>query len=365
MFLLALWLTSAIAHAGQISMKLSALRALPEAEQRPVLRDGLKKRAEILSNVHVKAHVENYGAPYINHTIGERREALGRHDEEYWKIGDSYRFSIVVYPRGDAKPLFTSDSHFDADKGITRMLGKHSQIRYFQARISNIHDNVTKFNQTALECLPGYVHGTKPTHLQYLLDNFDSAELLNEASIPYSVPGTVALRVIDPSIPNSNARTFWVSPEKDFMLLRWESRYDFPRSARGYLYTDTWVVEDTEVDGLWMPKVVQSASWSAQTKPDNRGAETLTLQEIQIGKVKEADLQVVFPDGTEVIDDFTQKAYVVGKSDRPIPLVNLQGIAKHQPKRAWPWGILLNVAVVVGLVGLLIARRRRARLAAT
>jgi hypothetical protein len=366
MFLLALWLTSAIAHAGQISMKLSALRALPEAEQRQVLRDGLKKRAEILSNVHVKAHVENYGAPYINHTIGKRRETLGRHDEEFWKIGDSYRFKLIDYPRDNAKPLFTSDSHFNAEEGVTRMLGKHSQIPYFQARIANAHDNVTRFNQSALKSLPGYVHGDKPTHLQYLLDNFEMAEVLDDASIPYNVPGTMALRVIDSSIPDSkDVRTFWVSPEKDFMLLRWESRYDSPKSARGYLYTDTWVVEDAEVDGLWMPKVVQSVSWSAQTKPDNRGAGMLTLQEIQIGKVKEADLQVVFPDGTEVIDDFTQKAYVVGKSDRPIPLVNLQGIAKHQPKRAWPWGILLNVAVVVGLVGLLIARRRRARLAAT
>jgi hypothetical protein len=349
-------------------MKLSALRALPEAEQRQVLRDGLKKRAEILSNVHFKVHVENYAAPYRSGKIGDRSKTYDRYDQEFWKLADCYRLKHTGFKGDETIALFTSESGFDARKGMSRTLGKHAEVPYPQARISNEHDNITRFNYYAM-FLPGFLHGTQPSHLQYLLDNFDKAELLVDDRTGHGPPEAITLRIAA-RLPSGrdDVRTYWLAPEKDFMFVRWERRKDWPpgMTPKRFQYTDMWVSEAEEVDSLWVPKVAYQVSWSEEKrKGDANGVTLITLHEMQIGKATEFDLVVNFPDGTEVIDDFTQKAYVVGKSDRPIPLVNLQGIAKHQPKRAWPWGILLNVAVVVGLVGLLIARRRRARLAAT
>jgi hypothetical protein len=353
--------------AGQLSMPLRALRQLPEAEQLKVLHDGLERRAEILSNVYYKSTVENYTRPYVSRSLGEQKTIFAHDEQEYWTIGDSYRFQDSTYIRDEKKPLSMGNSNFDAAKGIARMLGKHSQHPYPEGRISNIHDNATKFNEYAKRCLPGYLHGDRPTLMQYLMDNFDKATLVNDASVPCTVPGTIAIRIVDAESPNDvDTRTYWIAPERDFVIMRWERRDDYDKAKKLFIYSDDWVVDGAEIDGLWMPTFVQGATWTYKVPPQRAGTTDVKIQELRIGKVKEADLQVVFPDGTEVIDDFTQKAYVVGKSDRPIPLVNLQGIAKHQPKRAWPWGILLNVAVVVGLVGLLIARRRRrARLAAT
>lgn len=246
------------------------------------------------------------------------------------------------------------------------MLGKHAKLTRFQGRISNIHDNASRFNQYLLQCLPGYLDGNQPSQLQYLLDTFDQVETIDNAAAGVDLPDTIVLRISDYSDPKqSDTRTYWIEPAKDFMIVRLERRNDRQEGkTHRFLHSDIWVIESTEIDGIQVPRNVQWVGWSNRTKPDNCGVSVLTMTEMHIGKVKPSDLVVEFPDGTEVIDDFQQRAYVTGQVEKPLPLVNVQGIGKTDVRRALPWGIILNVTIVVGLAAILAMRKRRSRLKA-
>jgi hypothetical protein len=352
-----LMLAPTLCVAGTLSVTSTSFKTLGEQDQLQVLRSALHKRAEMLSNVCYKVHVENFIARYADQQIGDRQETISRYEQEFWKTFDGYRLKHAGYIGTEETPLFVSNSSFDAKNGSSRMLAEHSQVGFPQGRITSQHDNITKFNEYA-GFLPGFRQGTQASHLQFLLDNFEEVQLLKG-----SPPDVVALRIcMKPSSGGNDVRTFWLAPEKDFMVVRWEKRRDWQDGNR-FQCADMWVADEIEVNSIWMPNVIMEAGWSERTQPGRNGVMQLSLQEIDIGSVSERDLWVDFPKGTEVIDDITQNVYVVGDPDRPIARVDMQALSG---KRMWigdiPWVIILDLVFVLAVFLLFKIRRRWARI---
>jgi hypothetical protein len=350
-------LVPTLAVGGQLSISPAVLQTLPESGQLQVLCDALRKRAEILSNVYCNVHVENFVVLDAGQELGDRVETISRYDQEFWKLGDAYRLKHSGYVGLEQRPLFVSDSSFDPKKGLARMLGKHSQSEVWQGRISTQHDNITKFNEYA-KFLPGYLHGTQPSHLQYVLDNFEKAQVVGGA--PH---GTIAIQFCKALTSGlADVRTYWFVPEKDFMILRSERRRSWGNGTQ-FQCVDIRVTSELEVDSLWVPEVVVATGWSERTESGRRGVTKFSIEGLDISHVKESDLWVEFPEGAEVIDDFTQNVYVVGDPDTPIARVDTDARSEENTLiEDIPWVIVLDVVFVVGLFLLFNIRQRRARM---
>ena len=308
--LVCMFLAPGIACAGELSMDPAAFRQLPEAEQREVLSKALRQRADILSNTHYRVDTVVFLAPYVQQELGKPAKRSYRFEQEYWKLGDSYRLNHAAFDWEEPKPQEWSDASFDAEKGVTRALYEDSQSRDLKGSIYGEHSSVTKLNEYA-RFLPGTISSIRTSHLQNLVDNIDNVELLKP-----SEHGDIALRIVDKlSLNRTELNTYWLAPERDFSIIRWERRKIWPDGKR-FQNVDLWVTEHVETDNLWMPKRLLQVSWTDTTNLARAGVTELTLQEMKIGGVKPADLEIVFPKGITVSDTINGTKYIVGEQKR-------------------------------------------------
>jgi len=112
------------------------------------------------------------------------------------------------------------------------------------------------------------------------------------------------------------AEWYVFDPDKQFMIVAYERRYDLGPSFNHYSNV---VVSADRFGGIFVPtKVAQEASTSAGG--GGRSTQEFVLKEFRPGAVQAKDLEFKFRPGTEVIDEVRNKAYRVRQDGGEEPI---------------------------------------------
>jgi len=106
---------------------------------------------------------------------------------------------------------------------------------------------------------------------------------------------------------------FWFDPARDYLPVRFDHRYAQKQEPDFDSYSQSWenhhVTEARQVDGLWVPwRIVVRSGMGGKTVASEW---TYLVTHFTRGTVREADLEVVYPPGTRVVDTIRLEGYVV------------------------------------------------------
>jgi hypothetical protein len=104
----------------------------------------------------------------------------------------------------------------------------------------------------------------------------------------------------------SRHKAFWFDPSRGLMAVRTEYLYQVPK---GYNKEYSDVLDSTQVSGVWVPTKVLRRTGTSVSRKETEIIYSVT--DFKIGTVKAADIEIVYPPGTRVIDQIEKVSYVV------------------------------------------------------
>lgn len=131
-------------------------------------------------------------------------------------------------------------------------------------------------------------------------------------------------------------------------------------------WNDLEVLDVHRIGAVWVPIEMRVTGWSSGY-PRQVTVRELTIKDAQLGTLTDADLEVVFPPGTEVRDEFTGTRFKVGPNGEELPSrikeahsVAATNAAVLDEHRNRTWFIIGNVVLLMGVVAarVFIVRRR-------
>lgn len=109
-------------------------------------------------------------------------------------------------------------------------------------------------------------------------------------------------------VPMAFHETFyWLDPDRGFMPCRREYKYVDHSMLSNYEFTE--VKEAKQIDGFWVPMKAFRRSETVVSRAETEL--TYAVDEFKLGVVKEEQVRVDLPPGTEVLDTIKKKAYRV------------------------------------------------------
>ncbi len=332
--------------------------ALPMADRRSVVIDGVQERARELDNVRATIHVERFNAQIVDGDVGEVTERLDRSDQTIRRIGDSYRFNRTYRQGGSDEVLYESNSGYNAGTGITRMWGSHSQLPYPNARVTYTKDPVVRENWYGY-FLGGNIDDVRPSFLRYLIDNGKILEVTAASGDPTKLVVTVSKTHKDNA---QDTRSYWLSPQDGYFISkvqrRWERKGD--DGSLAFDYRDWTVLETQSIDGVVLPSKIRVIARSQFLPADVGTVYEIEATDLSLGDVTESDLAVDFPNGTEVNDMIEQKIYFVGRESESRTYTEGETIPADEIRpeaRRYSWLLVGNIALVGVVILALLARQ--------
>ena len=132
-------------------------------------------------------------------------------------------------------------------------------------------------------------------------------------------------------------RKYILDPEKGFLPVRCDSRWDDATPVRGkpqWRIEKLAVEESRLVDDVWMPTRLTDET-AASTVPDLIDVCDMKVSRIEFGAVKPADLFVRFTGGMEIQDTIEGVTYVTDAAGNAVAPVELDPNWKHKPPEGW------------------------------
>jgi hypothetical protein len=164
--------------------------------------------------------------------------------------------------------------------------------------------------------------------------------------------------------------------ERDYMPVRMDIHYQVHENYNSDLSV---VKEGTEVDGFWVPKTVFRRTGTSVS--DGQPEYTYEVSTFTRDTISDADFEIEFPPGTEVVDAIENIAYRVLPDGglEPLPLYDaasgevikpdtvvpgsesLKSDAQREDGRLWSWrtGVVIGVGIVLLLAALKLVARPR------
>jgi hypothetical protein len=105
--------------------------------------------------------------------------------------------------------------------------------------------------------------------------------------------------------------TYVIDPHRDYMIVRheWDTIYRQDLgNDKGRMVHE--VTDASNATGLWVPMKTHRTLQQFLSKPDKE-EHTYVVEAFQRGNVKETDLDVEFPVGTQVVDTMAKASYFV------------------------------------------------------
>ena len=171
------------------------------------------------------------------------------------------------------------------------------------------------------------------------------------------------------------SRQLDLDPTKGFLPVRGYARFELKRKNADpmWRHEEFSVVESMLVGDVWMPSKLREVIRASSAGPDQAVVWETKVARIEAGTVTPADLEVSFPEGTEVQDAIKGVFYVVGpdkKHSKLHPLIGFNSPGSQPPARPRPWGvpwiiIVANLVLVAIVVGILLLRGRQRGVAQT
>ncbi|MEQ9586635.1 MAG: hypothetical protein RJS97_01480 [Parvibaculaceae bacterium] len=349
------------------TLALAEFQELSPADQRELLAAAFEHRLQKTANLSYESSVFVRVQNRTNGKLGKVIWPGGRTDFQRHRLGESYRVDTKQFGEDlEAKskpPLIQSG--FNADEGVSRVRVQQPSGK-ITARIDTKQDIVIVHDRYSY-WLTGADVPDSEFLFTYLLKNKDDWTLTTE-----NEPSLVKLSVPWKPLHSRNRavgdKHVWLDPARGYMPVRGEARWE----NDGWRSEEFSVDEAQQIDGLWLPttitEIIGSSSFG-KTMPNAVNVIETTTQNIKMGAVTEADVRVVFPKGTEVVDAIEGVAYTIGESDVRLgvePLFVGAGFV-NEPEApestSFPWLIVINTTVVMLVIVFWLKARRKRTLA--
>jgi hypothetical protein len=155
-------------------------------------------------------------------------------------------------------------------------------------------------------------------------------------------------------------REFILDPRKGFLPIRGKAQWESKLSdGSPFWREEAFVVERSELVGeVWMPTKLKEYLRASSGDGEN----TISIWEIEVtkiesGKVRPADLEIVFPARMQVVDAIQGESYVVGadgERTRVQPLVGVLPGSEIQPRAVLKNRLRLVLAMVFLLASVIL-----------
>jgi hypothetical protein len=331
--------------------------AAPVAGRRALIKFSLDERQAAVNNLRVASITRNYNVEVMNGTEGPPIPGKdnGRFIGELLLLNGDFRSSIQWYmPDDKDRPTMNVKTTMNRSQGIARSIAEHGKLKGVYGAIDTKEDtflqNVRFFYWfgAAFEDSSEFIYSQLVKHVDKL-EVDDAAATADAIKVILELPGSAGLFL--------DRREVLLSPARGFLPVRIQREHLRRKSTTSEWFQDYRLVEEvTEsrpVDGIWFPWRTRIIATTSRSRSDGVGTvHETSVSNLEIGRLKSADLAVEFPNGTEVHDRIRGEWFQVGA---PPP-----GTTPSAPPRNT--GLLIGVNVtVVGLIVLVFALLRRPR----
>ena len=304
-----------------ITMSAEEFSQLRGEDQRSVLIRVFQRRLEHARNLFCEVDLKIECYKNAGGERGELREVAMERQCRQWLLGDSYRMDSDMHIPGKEEVDSWNTSGYDAEEGVSRSTMRLPNQKRSFGRIDAAQDPAVVDNR--------YIYWLQGSHphredylFPYLLDHKDEFEIEAPADGD-KVRLTVGYQPWWAGEPGGK-RVFLLDPEKGFLPIRGDSRWDAPPTGG----TENWrverfVVEESRLVGdVWMPTKLREeiiASPSAETL----AVYVTDVLQIEHGMVMAEDVEVAFPKGMEIVDAIQGVTYVADANGNPAGPVEL------------------------------------------
>jgi hypothetical protein len=325
-----------------VSMSAEEFSQLSLQEQRDLLVRVFQRRLKHSQNLYYESELRCTIYENENGEPGSlaRSRPSSRRVFRHWRRGDSFRMDSDFYRDANATgPASISSFGFNAEEGIGRNTttlpdGEHppqGQVQY-SAYGDNGNWYVYWFDRTGARPDPFLGEPLFP----YLIARKNELEIRTPADgnkIELTVPWQP-----DWARKPGGKRRYVLDPEKGFLPIRCESRFDDVKpDGRPVWRVEEFVVEETKLVGdVWMPTSLSNTT-IASTAPDTICVYRTRVPRIQQGSVKPDDLFVPFTKGMQIADTVEGITYTADANGNAVDVKDAPNW-KHDLPRGWHQG---------------------------
>jgi hypothetical protein len=166
-------------------------------------------------------------------------------------------------------------------------------------------------------------------------------------------------------------KTLILDPQKGFLPVQIDTFWEELPKLPGSLYrTDKYIVEESKkFDSFWVPivfryEILESSSLEGL---DQINVYSSTVSNVEFGTVKQSDVEIVFPEGTEVVDAINGISYKTDARGEPVEstIEPLYGLDPSQvnlpPQQKEKYTIINYTLMAVGITMIVFALARMYR----
>jgi hypothetical protein len=361
--------TMASTSAAFAQMTAREFDALPIEDKRTVLVSALEKRDEAVRNVRASSVTHTYNVTLREGVVGGPIEGrdFGRHECELRRDDGTYWATVKWFQADDTDtPTLQVEASRDPESGTTRSIARHGMV-------SGVYGAISPREDKMLQCAR-FLYWFSLTFddeydfpIKFMLKHKDA--IVFDGLTEDGTQVKLSLVVKSARGTKTYARAMLVDPQKGFMptwIHRRKERRAAPHVDVTFSEADLTVEEMKEIDGVWFPARVRTVVTS--TPSVKRGEATVYETEatdIELGSVKPADMEIVFPDNMKVRDFNTGKWTLAGAEIDPNaptkpaePIAPLEPIeqATARPRIVWLIGIVVACA---GVILFVVSKRHR------
>lgn len=344
-----------------LDLSYSKFRSLSRADQQAIVVGAIEHRLQFVRNLYCDVEVRGANYEYMDGKLGNKISTANGRNYRTWSLGDAIRTDCVSGGPSVERPSQFLSTYYDRQSGTGRGVLHNAAKSRFYGRIDVRPDAMTEENRYAY-WLDGKDVPMGEYLFRYLLthrDQFTISMLDRDRLIRLAVPwqphfSTTALGV----------REFDLDPTKGLMPVHGKARWDRTlRDGRTDWRTEEFFVTESKLVGdTWMPIRLRELVGGGPLGVAKISVWETVAKAIVHGNVVPADLEIVTPPGTEIVDAIKGVTYVVGQEQEPTKVESLIGTWDGRPVPPGPgwWRVTITIAITVGvLVALLLLLLQR------
>jgi hypothetical protein len=152
-------------------------------------------------------------------------------------------------------------------------------------------------------------------------------------------------------------KTLVLDPQKGFLPVQIDTFWEELPKPPGSMYrTDKCTVEESGMfDSFWVPTVLKYEILESSSLEglDQINVYSLNISDIEFGTVKQSDVEIVFPEGTEVVDAINGISYKTDDRGEPVestiePLYGLDPLQVDLPRPKKKYMVIRYVLLIIG-----------------
>jgi beta-lactamase regulating signal transducer with metallopeptidase domain len=323
--------------AAPLSMTAAAFGRLSDAGQRDLLAKAFRQHLEQGRNLFYETEQIYRAFESDNREPGKpakKFDPYHRYLYRCWQLGNSHKTEVLQYddPKQTDFASYSADAE-NAQEGLGRyaMIYRRGEETHLQGQVVYPYrrNNDERFHtfpspDDLMSC-----SGSQQYFFEYLASNRDKFEIkspVSEDKVQLIVPW------------HGSKQVFLLDPQKGFLPIRFEARFDIPatKDGEGFWFEVKLEVQESRlVDNVWMPVKMETLSPSSQGIMVIRQTRVLRTA---CGSVTPADLLLPFTKGMQVADVIEGITYTADAQGVATSPVNDDPNWKHDPPPGWHKG---------------------------